>query len=73
MKISFVIPAYNEQGNIAACIAAIQAEIDRTGFPSEIIVVNNASTDRTREIATSYVDVQVVDESRKGLVWARKA
>ena len=73
MKISFVIPAYNEQRNIADCISAVQAEINRTGFLSEIVVVNNASTDRTKEIASGYPNVRVVDEIRKGLVWARKA
>ena len=39
----------------------------------EIIVVNNASTDRTAEIAASYPGVQVVHEPRKGIVWARRA
>ena len=49
--ISFVVPAYNEEALIASCLQAIVAETARTGHPAEIIVVNNNSTDRTREIA----------------------
>jgi glycosyltransferase involved in cell wall biosynthesis len=40
---------------------------------AEIIVVNNASTDRTREVALSFPGVTVVDEPRKGLTFARQA
>ncbi len=75
MKISFVIPAYNEEILIAVCLSAIEKEIARNkgDWETEIIVVNNASTDRTKEIAASFSGVQVVDETRKGLVWARRA
>jgi len=40
---------------------------------TEIIVVNNASTDATKTIAQGFAGVRVVDEARKGLVWARQA
>lgn len=71
--ISFVVPAYNEQALIGACLAAIRAEILRTGCAAEIIVVNNDSTDATREIATAIAGVTVVDEPERGLVQARRA
>jgi glycosyltransferase involved in cell wall biosynthesis len=71
--ISFVVPAYNEEVLIASCLYAITAEIARTGCPAEIIVVNNNSTDRTREIALSVLGVTVVDEPQRGLVQARRA
>ncbi len=35
--------------------------------------MNNASTDRTKEIAQSFAGVRVVDETRKGLTFARQA
>jgi cellulose synthase/poly-beta-1,6-N-acetylglucosamine synthase-like glycosyltransferase len=75
MKISFSIPAYNEEHRIGRCIEAVQKEIVRAGMESdaEVIVVNNASTDRTKEIASGFSGVRVVDESRKGLTWARQA
>jgi glycosyltransferase involved in cell wall biosynthesis len=75
MKISFVVPAYNEQALLTRSLTAIRDEIARAGQilgqDAEIIVVNNASTDRTREVALSIEGVNVVDEPRKGLVQAR--
>jgi glycosyltransferase involved in cell wall biosynthesis len=75
MKISFVVPAYNEQALLSRSLTAIREEIARAGQvlgqDAEIIVVNNASTDRTREVAESIPGVTVVDEPRKGLVQAR--
>jgi glycosyltransferase involved in cell wall biosynthesis len=71
--ISFVVPAYNEEALIASCLQAIVAETARTGHPAEIIVVNNNSTDRTREIALSIPGVTVIDEPQRGLVPARRA
>ena len=73
MKISFVIPAYNEEERIADCLDSIMHEVDRTRFDAdiEIVVVNNASTDGTRAVALRYPGVRVVDELAKGLVKAR--
>ncbi|MFZ3020305.1 MAG: glycosyltransferase [Minisyncoccia bacterium] len=73
MKVSFVIPAHNEEVKIAECLRSIAQEIDPVEHATEIIVVNNASEDRTKEIALTFPNVVVVDESRKGIVWARKA
>jgi glycosyltransferase involved in cell wall biosynthesis len=73
MKLAFVIPAYNEEALIGACLQSVVAEVARSGRDAGIIVVNNASTDRTGEIARSFPQVQVVDEPKKGLVNARDA
>src|SRR5690349_7607949 len=70
---SFVVPAYNEEALLASCLAAIQAEIARTGCPAEIIVVDNNSSDGTRRIASSVPGVVIVDEPQRGLVQARRA
>jgi glycosyltransferase involved in cell wall biosynthesis len=76
MKLSFVIPAYNEEKNITDCILSIKSEIQKHGFlfkdGVEIVVVNNNSRDKTREIAESFPGVVVVNEKRKGIVWARQ-
>ncbi len=45
--LSVVIPTKNEEANIAACVRAFDAVRDRV----EVIVVDNASTDRTPDIA----------------------
>lgn len=73
MKLSFVIPAYNEEACIGKCLASILREVQGSEHDVEIIVVNNASKDRTREVARSYPSVKVVDEPQKGIVRARQA
>ena len=72
-RISFVVPAFNEERLLPACLAAIRAEIDRTGCEAEVIVVDNASTDRTAETAAAVPGVIVVHEPMKGLGAARRA
>jgi cellulose synthase/poly-beta-1,6-N-acetylglucosamine synthase-like glycosyltransferase len=71
--ISFVVPAYNEEKRLKRNLAAIIAEIKRSGCRAEVIVVNNASTDNTGSVAASFPEVIVVDEPVKGLVQARRA
>ncbi|MEI7425887.1 MAG: glycosyltransferase family 2 protein [Candidatus Moraniibacteriota bacterium] len=73
MKISFVIPAYNEEKYIGQCLDSVICEIKRSKVDAEIIVVNNASTDKTREIVAKYANVKIIDEMQKGLVKARQA
>lgn len=69
MKISVIIPAYNEEKVISTTIQAVLTQ-DYPDF--EVIVVNNASTDRTAEVISKF-PVKLVHESRKGLLWAREA
>ena len=73
MLLSFVVPAYNEEAYLGACLESILDQTRGLEHLTEIIVVNNASTDRTREIALSYPRVRLVDELRKGLPYARQA
>src|ERR1700692_1544059 len=73
MWLSFVVPAYNEEAYLPACLDSILAQTRELGDAVEIIVVNNASTDRTREVALGFTGVRVVDETRKGLTFARQA
>jgi cellulose synthase/poly-beta-1,6-N-acetylglucosamine synthase-like glycosyltransferase len=73
MKLAFVIPAYNEEALVGKCLQSVVDEVARSGRPAGIILVNNASTDRTGEIARSFAGVTVVDEPKKGLVNARDA
>ena len=71
--VSFVVPAYNEEALIASCLHAILAETKRVDCGAEIIVVDNNSTDRTRQIASALPGVAIVDEPQRGLVQARRA
>lgn len=49
----FIIPAHNEEQHLGQTIAAITAIGNTCGEPLEIIVVDDASTDRTADIATA--------------------
>jgi glycosyltransferase involved in cell wall biosynthesis len=73
MRLSFVIPAYNEEAYLPACLESILDQTRHLAGDVEIIVVNNASSDRTREVALAYTGVTLVDEPRKGLTYARQA
>ena len=77
-KISVVIPAYNEELVIAHTLRAVLAQ-DYPDF--EVIVVNNASTDRTAEVvekiaamngSNGLANLRLVHESKKGLLHARE-
>jgi len=69
-RVSAVVCAYNEEKTLPAALHSLLAQ---TRIPDEVIVVNNASTDRTRAVAERIPGVTVVDEPTKGLVRARAA
>src|SRR5881227_2239325 len=56
--ISVIVPARDEEASLGACLESLVAQ---TGASFEIIVVDDGSTDRTREIAQSFSGVRVVD------------
>ena len=64
MKISVIIPAFNEEHSIGKVITDIPKELVH-----EIIVVDNACTDRTVEVAES-AGARVVREERRGYGYA---
>jgi glycosyltransferase involved in cell wall biosynthesis len=68
--ITFVIPCYNEQFNIAYCIKSIKREAAL--IPYEILVIDNNCTDHTALIAI-HEGATVIKEPRKGVVYARQA
>jgi len=53
-QLSVIIPARNEEGNLPECLATLLAQDDEffaLGRDWELIVVDDESTDRTREVA----------------------
>jgi glycosyltransferase involved in cell wall biosynthesis len=70
--ISFIIPAYNEELELPGTLAAIRAAASGAKHPYEIIVVNDASTDATPEIAVRG-GAGVVSINRRQIAAARNA
>ncbi|MEK7583277.1 MAG: glycosyltransferase family A protein [Patescibacteria group bacterium] len=73
MKISYIIPAHNEEAYLPRCLEALTQHIEKFPHDAEIIVVNNASTDHTREVALAFLGVRVIEEPKLGSSQARHA
>lgn len=67
--ISIIIPAFNEEKNIAQCLDALREQTNGRG-DCEIIVVDDGSTDATREVAQAH-GVRVLAQSNHGAAAAR--
>jgi len=52
MKISIVIPAYNEEENIQRLLRGVHIVFRKNKYSGDIVVVNDCSTDKTLEICT---------------------
>lgn len=76
MSISVIIPAFNEEFWLGATLQSIQASAaalhSSTGVATEIIVVDNNSTDETRRLALGY-GARMVSEPVQGIGRARNA
>ena len=70
MQLSLVIPAYNEERYLDACLKAIESV--RQEF-LEVLVVDNNSTDGTRMVVAQYPWATLITEPRQGVVFARAA
>ena len=56
--VSVIVPARNEEASLGACL---QSLVSQAGVEHEIIVVDDASTDHTCEIARSFPGVRVIE------------
>lgn len=50
--LTFVFPCLNEEKTLGLCIERVKASLDPSGIAYEIVVADNGSTDRSRQIAT---------------------
>ncbi len=63
--LSIVIPAYNEEVRLVPTVARIKEYLAGQSYSSEILVVDNASSDRTSEVARA-AGVEVLEEPQRG-------
>lgn len=66
---SIIVPAYNEEKTLATTLKSLKAQSFKD---SEIIVVNNNSSDKTEQIARKYVKT-VLFEKKQGYIFAAHA
>lgn len=65
-KITVLIPCYNEEKGIGKVIDSVPVKkLERMNFTTEILVINNNSTDNTANVVKSK-GVRVVEEKKKG-------
>ncbi len=67
--VSVIVPARDEEACLGACLGSLESQ---TGVSFEIIVVDDASADRTREIAQSFPSVRVVEGGPPPPDWTGK-
>lgn len=71
MRISVVIPVYNEEKRIKETLEAVYSNTEK---PFEVIVADGGSTDSTREIIERcFPEVIIVDNPRKSAAGGRNA
>ncbi|PYT05117.1 MAG: glycosyl transferase family 2 [Acidobacteria bacterium] len=68
--ISFIVPAYNEEALIGRTLEALNKAANQIGEPYEIVVANDASTDRTASIAELH-GARVVAVNRRQIAATR--
>ncbi|KKR25761.1 MAG: putative glycosyltransferase [Microgenomates group bacterium GW2011_GWC1_39_7b] len=72
MKVSVIIPAYNEQASIAACLQSLQ---NQSFKDLEIIVVDDGSTDKTFDVLSKFKmqssKFKILDQNHEGAGMAR--
>jgi len=71
-NVSVILPAYNEEASLAEEIRKIRSSLDGAGIPYEFIVIDDASTDRTSEVARKAGVTVLKHERNKGVGGARK-
>ena len=72
--VSVIIPARNEEASLGACLDSLvaQTRVNLENVNFEIIVVDDNSTDRTREIAASFPKVKVIEAAPLSNGWTGK-
>ena len=58
MKVSVIIPCYNEEDNIDVLVDAIK-QVNTHGLDVEFLLVDNGSNDKTGELIDKYVDASI--------------
>jgi glycosyltransferase involved in cell wall biosynthesis len=75
IELAVIIPARNEEQNLAACLQSLVAQADdlfQLGRDWDLIVVDDQSNDKTAEIARSFPGVRVLAAAKLENGWTGK-
>lgn len=61
MKLSVIIPVYNEEETVGQVIAGLKEELNKIGLEYEIIAVNDGSTDKSKEILEKISGLRLIN------------
>lgn len=74
IKLSVIIPAYNEENRLPKTLKAVDEYLRRESYEYEILVVNAGSTDRTKELVQSAMrevkNLSILDVENRGKGYA---
>jgi glycosyltransferase involved in cell wall biosynthesis len=75
IQISVIIPVYNSEKYIEKCLnSVLHQNLSNTDY--EIVVINDGSTDRSKELLDSYAkkndNIKVIHQNNKGVTKARE-
>ena len=68
---SVIVPHYNDVDRLHVCLSALVPQLASTSVSTEIIVVDNNSTDDLTTIANEFPEVRLVVETKQGAAEAR--
>lgn len=65
-RVSIITPAYNHEKFVATCIESV---VSQTYSNWEQIIIDDGSTDRTREVVRQYADprIRLIEQSHRGI------
>ena len=69
MKLTVVVPAYNEESTIAQIVAKVRQAPLPEGLAREIVIVNDGSRDRTADILNRFkgqAGMVIIDQNNQG-------
>ncbi|MDD5218638.1 MAG: glycosyltransferase [Candidatus Omnitrophica bacterium] len=68
--LSVVIPAYNEEKRLPQTLGEVRSYLDSTGYPYEVLIVDDGSTDKTlevcREAEASWAELKIIARAHEG-------
>lgn len=69
MKVSVIIPSYNSADTV---VGAVESALNQSGAQMDIVVVNDGSTDNTKEVLARYTDrIKLISVPNGGAASAR--